>query len=88
MNRYYFDLDNGDGQTLDREGLEFPSRERASKEASRIVADLARDEIPETEKGTICLTIRNSKGTPIAKTTLTFATEWLDGKGNETIGDS
>ncbi|MGH6860208.1 MAG: DUF6894 family protein [Phyllobacterium sp.] len=77
MSRYYFDLDNGDGQTVDQEGLELPSLERASKEASRIVGDLARDEIAEVEQGTICLTIRNSKGETIARTTLTFATEWV-----------
>lgn len=77
MGRYYFDLENGDGETLDTEGMELPSRERASQEASRIVAEIARDEIPEMTEGTIALTIRNSDKEIVGKTTLTFATHWL-----------
>jgi hypothetical protein len=87
MGRYYFDLENGDGETLDNEGMELPSRERVSQEASRIVAEIARDEIPEMREGTIALTIRDSEKKIVGKTTLTFATRWVANGEKESSGE-
>lgn len=50
MPRYYFDLHNGDGPLKDNVGLEFASREGVAKEITRILADIARDEMPEQVK--------------------------------------
>ncbi|MGF6178652.1 hypothetical protein ABIE33_006972 [Ensifer sp. 4252] len=46
MTRYFFDLRNGDGQTLDEQGLELPSRDAVMQEVTRILVDVARDELP------------------------------------------
>jgi hypothetical protein len=45
MGRYYFDLRDDNGITVDDEGMELPGLERAREEAARSLADMARDAI-------------------------------------------
>ena len=78
MPRYYFDLHNGDGPLRDNDGLEIASREGVAKEVSRILADIARDEMPAQDKNVISLKVRNEVGKVISISSLTFFTEWLD----------
>lgn len=78
MSRYYFDLDNGDGRTRDEEGVELPDNAGAIKEASRIVTDLARDELVECGNGRIWLTIRKSDGNVLAVASLLFDTKFIE----------
>lgn len=78
MSRYYFDLDNGDGRTRDDEGVELPDNAGAIKEASRIVTDLARDELVECGNGRIWLTIRKSDGNVLAVASLLFDTKFIE----------
>ncbi len=78
MSRYYFDLDNGDGKTRDEEGVELPDNAGAIKEASRIVTDLARDELVECGNGRIWLTIRKSDGNVLAVASLLFDTKFIE----------
>lgn len=77
MSRYFFDLHNGDGPTVDSEGMELPDRMSMRKQVARILADVARDELPTEDRAVISIKIRNSEGVVIAVTSLTFATEWL-----------
>ncbi|MBZ9653575.1 DUF6894 family protein [Phyllobacterium lublinensis] len=77
MSRYYFDLENGDGKTLDEEGIELADHAGAIKEASRIVTDLACDgEL--NGSGNIRLTIRKSDGNILGVTSLIFDTQYID----------
>lgn len=85
MGRYYFDLENGDGKTLDEEGVELADHAGAIKEASRIVTDLARDELMEIGKGKIWLTIRKSDGNILAVASLVFDTKYID---HQPVGES
>jgi hypothetical protein len=78
MPRYYFDLHNGDGPLKDNDGLEIASRDGVAKEVSRILADIARDEMPAQDKNVISLKVRNEAGKVISISSLTFFTEWLD----------
>lgn len=78
MPRYYFDLHSGDGPLEDDEGLEFESREGVAKEITRILADIARDEMPTQDKNVISLKVRNEAGKVVSISSLTFFTEWLD----------
>ena len=41
--RYYFDLRDADGITIDEEGIDLPSLQRVQEEAARSLADMARD---------------------------------------------
>ena len=82
MSRYYFDLHNGDGPLRDEIGLDLPSRDRVAAEASRILSDIARDEIPTHERGVISVKVRDADGQPIILTSLSFSIEWLDNPEN------
>ncbi|WP_457584490.1 DUF6894 family protein [Ensifer canadensis] len=78
MTRYFFDLNNGDGQTLDEQGLELGSRDAVMQEVTRILVDVARDELPEGIGTEICVSVRTDIGETVSVATLTFRNQWLD----------
>lgn len=80
MSRYYFDLHNGDGPTTDSEGMELESREGVTRQVSRILVDIARDEMPTEARAIISVRVRNDRGEVISVASLTFSNEWLDGE--------
>lgn len=43
MMRYYFDIRDNSGLSVDEEGLEFPTQQEAEIEAARSLADLAKE---------------------------------------------
>jgi hypothetical protein len=43
MRRYYFDLHNWDGLSVDQEGVELATDQSAQEEAARTMADMVRD---------------------------------------------
>ncbi len=49
MHRYFFDVYNTDSHVLDDDGQLLESRERARKEALRILHDVAYEELPDRE---------------------------------------
>ena len=75
--RFYFDLHNGDGPTRDDEGVDLASRYILSQEISRILLDVARDEIPAGDRLVISLTVRDEAGRPISVASLIFSNEWI-----------
>ena len=75
--RFYFDLHNGDGPTRDDEGVDLASRDIGSQEISRILLDVARDEIPAGDRLVISLTVRDEAGRPISVASLIFSNEWI-----------
>ncbi|API50845.1 hypothetical protein BMW22_03600 [Rhizobium leguminosarum] len=78
MARYYFDLHNGEGPMRDEHGTELRSREDIPKEVTRILLDLARDELPAGDRMTIAVTVRDESGDPVTVASLVFSNEWLD----------
>ncbi|WP_436109899.1 DUF6894 family protein [Neorhizobium tomejilense] len=78
MARYFFDLINGDGPVRDNEGQEISTREEISREVSRILADIAREEFPERGKGSISIEVRNEFGQSVFTGQLSFQTQWYD----------
>lgn len=78
MPRYYFDLHNGDGPTTDVEGSVIKSHDSLTREMTRILLDIARDEMPREDRAVISLKVRNENGKVISVASLTFNTEWLD----------
>ncbi|ARO25023.1 hypothetical protein CO659_10225 [Rhizobium sp. S9] len=79
MARYYFDLHNAEGPTRDEHGTELKSREDIPKEVTRILLDVARDELPAGDRMTIAVTVRDENGEPVTVASLVFSNEWLDG---------
>jgi hypothetical protein len=78
MARYFFDLINGDGPVRDNEGQEISTREEISREVSRILSDIAREEFPERGKGSISIEVRNESGQSVFTGHLSFQTQWHD----------
>jgi hypothetical protein len=78
MSRYFFDLHNGQGLTLDDEGLETSSRETISREVTRILVDVARDELTTDDRAVISVSVRNEAGKTISVASLTFDIKWLE----------
>lgn len=79
MARYYFDLFNGEGPIPDEHGQEIATREDISREVSRILADIAREELPEDNNGVITIKVRNEEGRAVFTGSLSFETHWHDG---------
>jgi hypothetical protein len=77
MATYFFDIDDGAGLVVDREGLAFASLKAARDEAARLLPDLAKEAIPLIERGVFRVKIRDSEGRYLCALTLSFAAEWL-----------
>ena len=78
MSRYFFDLHNGHELTRDNEGLEISSREMISREVTRILVDVARDELGTDHQTVISVSVRNEAGKTISVASLTFDIDWLE----------
>jgi len=78
MARYFFDLFNGDGPVRDELGQEVASREDISREVSRILADITREELPGRATGSISIEVRDEKGQSVFTGSLSFQSRWHD----------
>lgn len=78
MSRYYFDLHNGDGPLRDDEGLELDTRRSVNRQVARILAEIARDEMPTHDRAVINLKVRDEAGKIVSFASLTFQSEWVD----------
>lgn len=78
MPRYFFDIHNGNGPSRDDHGMELSSRKRIMHEMSRILLDIARDELPGQEGGNISIYVRDDEDKEVCATHLSFQTEWRD----------
>ncbi len=78
MPRYFLDLYNGDGLTVDREGQVFDTRERLRREAIRILPDIVRDEILEGDRTAITVKVRDENGRQVFEASLVVSSGWCD----------
>lgn len=76
MPRYFFDLQNGDGLTEDHEGQELVSRAELSREITKILLDVAQEDLRGEDHATIGLTVRDCTGKVVSTASLTFANAW------------
>ena len=80
MPRFYFDVDDGDKLYRDEIGSELASVQAARDEASRAVAELARDYLPSADpQKNITMWVRNEDGSALLSLSLSFAVQALDG---------
>lgn len=79
MPRYFFDLVNGDGLVRDEMGSQMPeNRDSLLREVSRILTDLAREELTDREHGAISVLVRDDHDRSVLSGTLDFRTKWQD----------
>jgi hypothetical protein len=77
MPRFFFDTHDGDHLTADEEGLDLDGIEQAREEAVRALPDLARDLLPDGDRRSFAVTVRDESGTALLTATLTLRVEPL-----------
>ena len=81
MQRYYFDLRDDDGLTIDDEGIELPDLRAARYEASRSVVDAARDVLLRLMRPTeVAVEVRDESG-PVIRMRFVIDIEEFRGQG-------
>jgi hypothetical protein len=77
MPRYYFDVDDGENQNLDIDGIELLDENTARAEAISDLYALAREMLPKAGRRQIALSVRNEGGTVVLEETLSVTVERL-----------
>lgn len=74
--RYFFDVHNGDGEVIDGHGMLVSSADDLPREVGRIMADIAKDEMPyDDHRGIVTVKVRDEEGRAISVGSLTFTYE-------------
>ncbi|MBB4141858.1 DUF6894 family protein [Rhizobium rhizoryzae] len=77
MTRFCFRFRDEAGQETEDVELELPSCRAAVREASRILVDVARDEIRDRSHFHLSLVVREESGSSVLESSLRFNAEWL-----------
>jgi hypothetical protein len=77
MPRYYFDVDDGTGLTLDPHGIECGSLDAMRYAAVDALPDIARDELPDGDNRTMTVKVRDLAGKYLLEASLTVNVRWL-----------
>ena len=72
MRRYFFDTRDGDTFIRDECGLEFDGIESARDEATRGLADMAKDAIPGALRRELAVEVRDEASLPLLRASLSF----------------
>jgi 4-hydroxyphenylpyruvate dioxygenase-like putative hemolysin len=87
MPRYYFDVRDEDGASIDEVGIELPDMAAAIQEARRAVADMVRDALRESNIGDVAIAIRDGADGPVVlSVSLSTVTPSGDVVGGEQTG--
>jgi len=65
MQRYYFDINDGRSRTTDTQGQEVESFDEARRLAVQELALIIRDEMPDGERESYVVTVRNARREPV-----------------------
>lgn len=76
MTRFFFDTDDGDFLSQDDEGMDLPDVEAARLAAMDVLPDMARDKLPDGDRRTFSVRVRNEAGTVLYSATLDLVGEW------------
>jgi hypothetical protein len=77
MPRFFIDTDDGDRADRDEEGYDLPDAAAARVEAIGTLPDLARAQIPDGDRRTFTVRVRDAGGALIYEATLTLEGRWL-----------
>ena len=77
MSRYFFDTRDGDTFIRDDEGIDFDGVEKARDEATRGLADMARDAIPGKLRRELAVEVSDAARSPLLRASLWFEVQVL-----------
>ena len=77
MPRFYFDINDGRTRTMDNEGHDLESFESARKLAVQELALIIRDDMPDGERESYVVVLRDAQGVPVYVATATMIGEKL-----------
>jgi hypothetical protein len=60
MPRVFFDIDDGEALTADREGLDLDDLEAAKEEAKKTLPEIVKDEMPDGDRRDFTIDVRRS----------------------------
>jgi hypothetical protein len=72
MPRYFFDIDDGERSSRDSVGTELADREAVRREATGILPDVAREELPDGNERIFACSVRDESGKVIFVAKLTL----------------
>jgi hypothetical protein len=76
MARYFFDVRDNDSFYSDDDGVELPSIDTVKAQASRALAEIAKDVLPGSEVRILTIEVRDDLG-PVLRVTLRFEIEHI-----------
>lgn len=76
MTRYYIDSDDNDRTVIDEAGFELSGPLEARSMAIDVLPDMAREKLPDGDRRTFSVRVRDEAGTVIYSAELTMAGEW------------
>ena len=76
MDRFFFDLQNGDCSSVDQEGCEFVSVEAACRSAWEALPLLASDIPPFVGERQISVLVRDTSGRYLYRASFTLESDW------------
>ncbi|WP_408902044.1 DUF6894 family protein [Roseicella sp. DB1501] len=77
MPRFFFDIDDGETQSTDEEGTELLDGEAASREATSVLPEIARNRRLGGNRRDLTCDVRNGGGQVIFTTSLSQVGRWL-----------
>ena len=72
MPRFYFDVRDGEKFVSDDDGLEFPGIREAKRDASRMLGEMIKDEMPDGDHLDMAVEVRAEDRRPLFKVQITF----------------
>ena len=77
MPRFYFDTHDGETRVSDDQGLDLTDRQAAKVAAVDSLPDLARDVLPDGDRRTMAVHVRDATGRVILTATLSLRVDWV-----------
>jgi hypothetical protein len=81
MARYFFDIYDNEQVTSDTKGLECASRQEVREAAISVLPAIARDELPDGNRHSFRVRVRDHGDRPVFQASLTLEAGWLDEEG-------
>lgn len=77
MPKYFFDTDDGNLAVPDDTGQDLPDAQAARRLALAAFPDMADDHLPDGDRRTFTVRVRDAEGRPIYAAELVLTGEWL-----------
>ena len=77
MPRYFFDMRDNEAFTRDDVGLEYSDIQTVKAEATRALAEMARDIVPATDRRELAIEVHDQSNRPVLRAMLTFEVQVL-----------